>query len=207
MNCTVPFHRLGFSKIKSSGTAEVYLSPDTQFVAKRVTRYNVHDPFSREVCLLDKLKGFEWSPKLVCVGTDYFVTHAIRSVECSRYPSNYDSQVAGIVRDMRSLGIRHNDMRKDGRSTDLVVDPHGVVHLTDFGWGTVNRSLGIDCVVHGRRFHSPATRPRNAILDKGFANYDETQHTRPCPHLQRNETIPRHERLGMRSLSSTISPG
>ena len=179
MNCTVPLNQLGFSKLASGGTSNVYISSDMRFFAKQVTNFKMHDPLSREVCLLDKLKAFHWSPKLVCVGKDYFVTNVIKKVGCADYPADYVSQVGSIVKDMQSLGIRHNDMLKDSKS-DIIVDPRGVVHLTDFGWGTVDRSLMIDCVVDGRHFRSPSTRPRNRVIDRGFANIDETHHTIPC---------------------------
>ena len=185
MNCKLPYDQViqGLSPLTSQGsTSELHVSNDTQYVVKRVTKYVEYGLFAREVCLLDKLQQFGWSSKLFCVGADYFVTKHIGvplTSSCINYPQNYTAQVDRIVHDMESVGIRHNDMLKD-ESSDIVIDSNKMVHLIDFGWGTLNNSLKLKCKLNGRIFESPATHPNSHILEKGLANTNERYHTNPC---------------------------
>lgn len=182
MNCSLSF--LLFVKThhmhpkQSGATGTVYRS-DTVF-AKRVSKeFKKHDPLSREVCILQELGQFPWSPKLLCVGTDYMATTLAGGNSCVHFPNDYASQIDRIVRDMQSVGVRHNDMLKSG-SSDIVIDESGLVHLTDFGWGTINGSLAVKCRVGKHEYQAPSSRPMNPTLDRGFANANETLHTQPC---------------------------
>ena len=110
---------------------------------------------------------------------------------CQYYPKNYTEQIQSIANDMKSVGVRHNDMRKQ-KDTDIVIDSNGIVHLVDFGWASIHNSLAMTCQVNARHFQARDTRPTNPVIDAGFANVEETRHTNPCPHrtfrkfMQRN---------------------
>ena len=200
MDCSVDFATFtkGLQPLHGGSTSSLYFS--NEYVAKRVTKYTEHGPFAREICLLERLRPFGWSPKLFCVGADYFVTKNFgqSTASCKNYPSNYSEQIDRIVRDMESVGVRHNDMLK-GDKTDIVIDSNGVAHLTDFGWGTLNNSLALRCRVHDRVFESPGTRPRNPVLDGGFANANERHHTDPCRHVRRTPFVSFRQRGGQGS--------
>ena len=88
--------------------------------------------------------------------------HWVTHVQC--ISPNYDEQIQTIVQDMRSLGIRQNDMLKTDHS-DIVIDADGIVHLTDFGWEAWKGSLAITCHVKNETFSSPNVRPKNVVLD------------------------------------------
>ena len=183
ISCLLGNHQpmTNFKHMKLGATSDVYYGND--MVVKHVTSYKKYGPFAREVCVLDKLKLFAWSPKIVCIGSDYIVMTSVGDPQksCANYPTNYIEQIKRIVADMKSINIRHNDMLKD--TSDIVIDSNGMVHLTDFGWATFNDSLMIKCRVNGRNFKSPNNRPQNFVIDKGFANANERDHTNPCPNV------------------------
>ena len=182
MDCSVSFTSFtrGFQLLKAGSTSKLYYSTQKMVVAKQITKYIEHGAFQREICLLDKLQVFSWSPKLLCVGKDYFVTQFVGPQSCNKFPKDYRKQMRRIVNDMQSLTIRQNDMLKSASSSDVIIGPNGVVHLTDFGWGTFNNSLEISCTVYGRSFRSPNTRPVNDVINQGFSNVDEFHHANPC---------------------------
>lgn len=160
-------------------TSTVYDIPGVGMLKRSNGRFAAFAPFEREVCVLHKLQRFDWAPKLVCVGANYFVTSKVGT---RRYehelPVTYHSQISTIVRNMRSVGVRHNDMQKPG-TNDVVIDDAGRVALTDFGWASVGGMLNITCRVGTRTLSAPNARVRNKVLDAGFENADETKHTVP----------------------------
>ena len=182
------------TSIVGGSTSKVYLSSDSKYVIKQPIEYLEFNPFEREICILDKLKRFSWSPKLVCVGSNYFITKNIGKNSCAKYPHNYSEQINQIVSDMESVGIRHNDMLKY-KTSDILIDTRGIVHLTDFGWGSVNKSLALQCNVNGRYFTSSNTRPIGPVIDNGFSNKDERHHTNPC-HGSAFVPFRQHHRAG-----------
>lgn len=185
MNCSLPFQTFvsvhNYARMSAMGsTSEVYVSPDARYVAKRVLRYREFDPLPREVCVLDRLRTFAWAPKLLCASSEYMVSTHVGGGTCDDVPlDDYRTQMRAVVEDMRSVGVRHNDMLK--KNTDIVVSPHGRVSLTDFGWGTVDNRLSMRCVVDGRTFVAGGRRPHNQVIDRGFDNTDETRHSPLCP--------------------------
>ena len=111
------------------------------------------------------------------------MTTNVGSTRCEdELPADYAQQIASIVRDMQSVGVRHNDMMKPGKS-DVVVDHHGRASLVDFGWGTIDGKLDLRCNVSGYAFQSGTAHVYGAWdLSNGFRNKNETRHLRVKCH-------------------------
>ena len=163
--------------------------------------------FEREICALQRLKTFEWAPKLVCVGKKYIVmTDKGRKRYANELPSNYKDQVHRIVHNMQSVGLRHNDMLKP-QETDIIVDKNDRVSLVDFGWASFDGFMNVTCTFGRHKFTAPNNRHYNPILDNGFNNRDETKHTivtRPKSNLV-SYGDPRNKRnVGSQSETPTV---
>lgn len=111
----------------------------------------VNETISREVCVLKILKQFKWCPTLFSYGEDFIITSfAGYPLNLTNVPDDMFTQVAQIIRDMRSVGVAHNDIvypHKEhvsdvskkrllkGKVEFMVLD--GKISLVDFGWATV----------------------------------------------------------------------
>ena len=125
----------------------------------------------RETCVLQALQQFSWAPRWFCTGTDYVLSSYSGRAACREHaPHDYIAQIGSILSDLHSVGVRHNDLYKQGR-TDLVVDERtGRMSLTDYGWASINGSLGMTCATHdGRLLVATQSRPRSSELDEGLA--------------------------------------
>lgn len=190
-----------------SGT---YISSGSNAVVKRIAGIGVFKQnrnekenlgmLSRELCVLQRLSKFAWAPKIVCAKMEYMITTDVGVSRCDdELPADYDQQMASIVNDMTSVGVRQNDMVKYDSSAgrgivanDVVLDERGRVSLTDFGWGTVDGQLELECNINGVVFRSPAIRRiHNAMLRAGFRNRNETTHFRvPCNQSHERRKAP-----------------
>jgi len=154
----------------SSSTSDMYFDATRTLVLKKHTKYLVHTPREREICVLQKLQQFPWAPRLFCTGTDYMLTSYSGQPACQeRLPQDYMAQVATILSDIQSVGVRHNDLQK-GSLTDFLIDERtGRLSLVDYGWASLNGSLAMNCTAHGGRVVSAkGTRPHNSMIDLGF---------------------------------------
>ena len=167
----IPFHA-------PSSTAQLFISADKQFVLKNVSKYSQWRPLEREICTLLELSRFDWAPEMVCVHDSVIVTANLGGGHCADV-KDYNAQVDRIVSDMTSARIRHNDMLKPF-GADFIVRPNGRLGLVDFGWSTLSGKLARDCEFQGVRYTAPEARPRNRVIDKGFANRDERVHVPVC---------------------------
>lgn len=163
--------------------------------------------FQREICALQRLERFEWAPKLVCVGNNYIVmTDKGRKRYADDLPSNYNNQVHRIIQNMKSIGLRHNDMLKI-EDTDIVIDKNDSVSLVDFGWASFDGFLNVTCTFGKHIFTAPNKRHYNRMLNRGFNNRDETKHTivrRPLPNFV-SYGDPRNKRnIGSQSETPTV---
>ena len=179
-----------------------YLGPNLMHGGLMQTKYRVLD---REACILKALQPFAWAPRLLCIGRDYILmTRQGRPFCAEELPKDYRTQVHSIVTDMQSVGIRQNDMVKEGLS-DLV-KMNGTVSLVDFTWATANGSLAIKCTFQGTHLSAPDSRPRSEWLDIGLANKDENVHSlgrcRPKDKPQMMDARLSTSRLGTSHMST-----
>ena len=154
----------------SSSTSDVYFDATRTLVLKKYRHHLVHTPRERETCVLQKLQQFPWAPRLFCTGTDYILTSYSGQPACQeRLPQDYMTQMATILSDIQSVGVRHNDLHK-GYETDFLMDERtGRLSLVDYGWASLNGSLAMNCTAHGGRVVSAkGTRPHNPIINLGF---------------------------------------
>ena len=168
------------TRVTSSTNAIVHRIHNVGVLKMYHDKFKRYTLLARELCVLQKLAAFDWSQKVICANPRYMITTDVGTTRCEdELPPDYDQQIAVIVADMQSVGVRQNDMIKGGRNTDVVVNVHGRVSLTDFGWGTIDQRLGMACNISGHQFQSSGTHPPNVqALQHGFHNSNETRHTR-----------------------------
>ena len=156
----------------SSSTSDVYFDATRTLVLKKYRHHLVHTPRERETCVLQKLQQFPWAPRLFCTGTDYMLTSYNGQTACQeRLPRDYMAQVATILSDVQSVGVRHNRLwLQKGAVADFLIDERtGRLSLVDYGWASLNGSLAMSCTAHGGRVVSArGTRPHNPVIDLGF---------------------------------------
>ena len=115
---------------------------DGKFIEGSHEQYKI---LEREACTILALQRFSWMPNLLCVGDDYVLTEHAGEPACfDNEPYNFKEQLERIFDDMHALKLRHNDLQKP-YATDFVVGLYGDVKLLDYGWASINGSLGIHC--------------------------------------------------------------
>jgi hypothetical protein len=130
-------------------------------------------PMEREACATQTLSRFAWAARLLCIGVDYLLLTNQGQPACTEeLPPDFHAQAQSIIADLRSIGMRQNDMGKTDK-TDFVVKD-GRVALVDFTWATINGSLEASCSFNGLQFKAPGARPRHHDLSRGFNVPDES---------------------------------
>ena len=103
-----------------------------------------------EVCILRRLNRSSWVPRVLCSNGDAFVMTAAGDPLVINYchhnlPDIALAQAEAIIRDMRAVGVAHNDLWKwHTRVCDLMVDRNGSLSAVDFNWGTVYGNYSCD---------------------------------------------------------------
>ena len=130
-----------------AASAYLYVDATRTMVLKHYKYYEPFTPRQREACTLQALQRFAWAPRLYCTGVDYMLSSYTGRPLCQEHaPPNYLAQMQRILFDLRSIGVRHNDLHKINEHTDFTVNEHtGRMSLIDFGWATVNGSLSSRC--------------------------------------------------------------
>ena len=59
---------------RQGATSRIYEIPNVGILKNLRPALAYFGVMAREVCVLQRLQQFDWSPKLVCVGSDYFVS-------------------------------------------------------------------------------------------------------------------------------------
>lgn len=165
-------------------TSCLYTNPERTLVLKNISNTQIthFTPIEREVCVLQTLARFSWAPRLVCATKNYMMTTYMGEHVCTEnLPGDYAEQVSRIVTDMKSVGVRQNDMKKQDHMNDFVIMNKKNVSLVDFGWASIHGKLNVNCVFGGKKFSATHKRPKSAGLDNGFKNKDERDHfVPPC---------------------------
>ena len=129
------------SENMNSITSIVYINSDGDIVKKLNSKYDGPEftLLERELHVLDLLSEFDWCPKVLSVNEKdrlFFMTMMGSPISKSNIPSDAEDQLQGILDDLKSKNIRHNDIKKE----EILVDKNGKMALCDFGWA----SLGDD---------------------------------------------------------------
>ena len=160
-------HLLPISKEREGATATIYMDSQKKYVLKVLTGYLRFAPHVREACLLLKISHFAWAPKLLCVGPNYMLMTYMGKTACedsSRIRKNLSlaRQLNQIVSDLRSVGVKHNDLAKENLK-HVLMEKTGMVSLVDYGWATVNGRLDVNCTLNGKPI---SHRMRDRIMKK-----------------------------------------
>ena len=159
------------SQLESCGSSTVYSDAQQTLTLKQHMLFTEHTPRERETCVLLALQQFSWAPRWLCTGTDYILSSYSGRPACREHaPQDHIVQISAILADLRSVGVRHNDLHKHDQTDFLVDERTGRMSLTDYGWSSINGSLGMTCATHnGRVLVAATSRPRSTELDRGVA--------------------------------------
>jgi hypothetical protein len=167
-------------------TATIYVDPKRTIVFKKITGYHAFRPHIRESCVLQLLQPFAWAPKLICAREDLLVTTYMGEPMCReelQSSNDYMQQLDSIFTDLRSVGVKHNDLAKPGLKEILKL--HDKLSLVDYGWATVDGKLDVECTLNGLKEKTPLERPHNDVLDTGFKIVENAFNVAPnaqtCP--------------------------
>jgi predicted Ser/Thr protein kinase len=125
-------------------TSTAYVNQKRTVVIKHVVRYISNTVFEREIHWLKVLnaKGFNWAPKFISSKFPFLVMeYAGTPLNAHNCPSNWSQQCDTIVKQMREVNMRHNDIKKG----DIMVKG-GRLYLLDYQWA----SLGNDYSCGGK---------------------------------------------------------
>ena len=167
-------------------TSKIYVDSTRTIVFKEITGYETFRPNVRESCVLKRLQSFSWAPKIICAREDLLVTTYMGEPMCReelQSSNDYMLQLETILTDLRSVGVKHNDLAKPDLKEILKL--HDRLSLVDYGWATVDGKLDVECTLNGFKAKAPAERPYNEILDAGFSQVENAinaaPHTPTCP--------------------------
>ena len=125
------------SKISQGHTSVVSLSSDKQYIKKKITKYLEHNCYEREIHILKLLNHyqFDWCPKFVQSNDDmsFIMTYCGERINKKNKPKTYKEQVQNILKDMKSINLKHNDIK----SSEVLVHKDKV-HIIDFGWASIS---------------------------------------------------------------------
>ena len=147
----------GFSRAKVSNlssqhaaTSEVFVSDDGTVVkhVKATPLFQGYELVQREVCALRLLQQFSWCPRLLAsTPTTITTSFAGEQVTAANIPADYAAQTSQILKDVASVGVKHNDIvwprgpDKPFAKIEVLV-LNGRLSLIDFGWATFGRGQG-----------------------------------------------------------------
>jgi tRNA A-37 threonylcarbamoyl transferase component Bud32 len=118
-------------------TGEVRMCSKKQFVKKHVTRYLGQDCYEREIGVLKLLNEhkFDWCPTLIKTYDDektFIMNYCGNSMMKTNRPTDYKKQVEQILNDMKSIDLKHNDIK----NTEVLVC-NSKIFIVDFGWASI----------------------------------------------------------------------
>lgn len=129
--------------ITSGATSSSFTAP--HIFVKYITDYKTHDVYKREKYVASILSKFDWFPQLLYADDrdEFFVYRNCGvPVDITNRPRDIEKQFENILRDMNSVNVQHNDIKRG----ELLVDGNGKLFLCDFGWASVDNNIncGID---------------------------------------------------------------
>lgn len=127
-------------KIITQGSTSHTLSLPHIFI-KYIEKYKEYDVYKREKYMASLLNRFEWYPTLL-YSDDLHQILIFRNVGVSinnkNKPKNLEKQFNKILKDMKSLNIKHNDIKNE----EILVGKNNKIYLCDFGWASIDDDLG-----------------------------------------------------------------
>lgn len=147
------FKNIRFTETKLGGsTSIIYFDNDKEYVLKKIIDYEKYNVYEREKFVMQLLntRNMTWCPKLIDFDDNQrllLMEHCGNKLQKSEITQNIESQFKKILRDMRLLKLKHNDIWNN----ELLLK-NGKLHLVDFGWASINgnHSCGIG-LWHGNK--------------------------------------------------------
>lgn len=152
--------------MNNAQTSVVTRQGDT--VVKKIFHYTDYNVFEREVLVLSMLQRFDWCPRLLSHDEEskqIVMSFCGEPVNHINIPEDALDQAESILRDLKSLGIKHNDIKPD---EVLVKD--GKLFLCDFGWCCVNGDFSF-----GREDICSREKPCGIIDDTSIVSICKSQ--------------------------------
>ena len=132
---------------------------------KYVIKNNDYDVYEREKYISNKLNKFDWCPKLLFADDNNKILifrNAGVTVTKENKPKDLEKQFKKILNDMKSLNIKHNDIK----TGEILVNEKKKIFLCDFGWATINDKLGCGIGIYNGQKKSGRIRSDHDALKR-----------------------------------------
>lgn len=140
-------------EVRFQKAATAHITYKSGRVVKRIKKFHKYNIIEREICVLERLQQFSWSPKLLG-STEESITLSFvgNPVTPQSLPDDYITQIRRILSDMKSVGVAHNDLLYP--CTPEYFRKHEVMVLgdrlsvVDFTWSTIEESVPCNASEH-----------------------------------------------------------
>jgi len=108
---------------------------------KYIKKYQEYQVYEREKYISTLLKKFDWFPNLLYsddVNKILIFENVGVCVTSKNKPKDLEKQFNKILSDLKKLNIQHNDIKNE----EILIDKNNKIYLCDFGWASINNSLG-----------------------------------------------------------------
>ena len=141
-----------FVKYKHQGvTSETKISSNGKTIHKRIIRFLDHDCYERELHVLGllALHQFDWCPRVISRNDEnksFVMNYCGEILPKAKRPTDYKKQVQKILDDMKSIRLKHNDIK---HKETLILN--GKVYLIDFGWASIDDDFSCGIAISSRK--------------------------------------------------------
>lgn len=174
-------------KMEQFGATSKISRIDGKFL-KKAYQYRNHNLIQRETCVLKLLQQFSWAPRLLSFSNTSITTTDVGSpITPINIPADYAIQVDKIIKDMQSVGIKHNDITYPCKKNQplYTCQPNASVNTTiitfrgsklpkiefmvlegrlsliDFNWATINDTAPCGEFGSSKTLFHPGWKPCN----------------------------------------------
>jgi len=174
----VEFNEINFI----GGTSRYYVDKNLNFFVKKPILFLDHDILKREVYIYKLLNSLNilWCPKLIYYNNELIVTeYKGEVINEINIPSDYKNQISIILKDLKSLDIKHNDILKGNLVnkeiySEILVN-NGKLYLIDYGWATIKDDFSL-----GQNYISNKLKPAGIVNDQNIISYLDDLYKKKC---------------------------
>jgi tRNA A-37 threonylcarbamoyl transferase component Bud32 len=143
-------------KIENIGngtTSQIFKDLNNTFIIKKIIEYKNYNIFEREIFILKLLNNKNINvPKLLWydyINQIIIMTYCGTSLTEEIFESNknYKEQLSNIIKELKKLNIKHNDIKYNAEILLL----NNTIYLCDFGWATLNDLWNCDINISNKK--------------------------------------------------------
>jgi SAM-dependent methyltransferase/tRNA A-37 threonylcarbamoyl transferase component Bud32 len=177
------FEDIIFNKLENKGgTSDYYTDPKLKYFVKKPNLFLDYDILKREIYIYKLLNNlnFSWCPKLIYYNDQLIVTEYLgEEINEVNIPTDYQDQIRTILNDLKSFGIKHNDILKgtfhSTKAVSEILVNNGTLYLVDFGWATINDDFSL-----GQPDISKSVKPCGVVDDEVIISHLDNLYQKKC---------------------------